>query len=256
MSAEQIVERPTKEDLKAWQAFHSLDMRTKLDFFRERHPSKKSDWGAVLAEIVSGEEQARAAHVFFIQKYKRGLRQLEKIASQLIAEYPPNASRPRQSWGRADLSGILFAIGHMDTPQSHAYLVSIVRRCEGEYLKGDCLTAMAWEKEQFDVDFVLQYLDDNQPRFVLLSAIYALDRTNLSRYLEPTRVAELMTPFLHHEDRMVRSYAINLLQWDPFHKELLSSLASDPDEFIRLEVADALRQIENIEQWKLDDQWS
>lgn len=212
---------------------------------RQRHPSRRSICGVLLAEVSSSQseigERSQAALLLFLRGCRRGLKVLDRVAWEAHAaimsglhaddEFPVGKQRYL-------LSAVLFAIARTDSFSSHAALVGYLDSFKNVHLRSDVLEAMAFEEEMFDLELVMGFLVEDAEEALLLSALYAMEHKATS-VEEVEEVRQRVTAFLGHPSAMVRTYAVRVLMFDPESAGMLSALAEDPDPYVREAVAEA-----------------
>lgn len=207
-----------------------------IDRVRAKHPDRRSVVGALLAEMLSPKEPSlrdHAANIFGYLRFRRGIRQLECLVDELV--------------GHGDVSTlhmILYAIGRMDTPRSHAVLTRLLRESNDPVIRGDVLEMMAFEDRCFDLDLVLSFLSEGSHHRELISVLYALEFQDYVNEA-PEESRKRIEPFLRHEHPNVRAFAVRTLSFHEMNRDLLESMADDPDPTVRSNVADGLRMLDD-----------
>lgn len=213
---------------------------------QERHPDRTSVCGALFAEITSTsasiDDRSRAADLYRFFSYKRGLRTFDKLASEFCTAIITKFNEPDDfPWGpeRNFYGTLLFAIARIDSPESHSVLKGYLSSIESPHLRADVLEAMAFEENEFDAELVFRILEEETDEPILLSALYAL------LYRTPPIGADTLrqriSSFLKHDSGRVRSYTVQVLQFDSESLGAISKLADDPDSEVQRAVAEAIR---------------
>jgi hypothetical protein len=194
-----------------------------------RYPHRKSVCGRLLAEIVHSsvtENRTKALYFYGPARYKSGFRRLAKIADSASQNLEVQYSVPRPN--RELLNAILFVFGWMDTEKSHAYLVNLLNSDDADdYVKGDVLEAMAFEKRNADPDLVDPFLDATQPYPILTSAIYFF----LFHRPSEQQLRKLVP--LTQQSSYAGNFAVEILLENEKSGKVLAEMAVDPDDTIR-----------------------
>ncbi len=219
---------------------------------RSKHPDKATLCGALLAEIdstsASLEDRFWAAGLFALRAYKRGLRTLDRVASDVYADL--SDKWVEDDWStthheRNLLSTVLDAIGGIDSPQSHAVLLRYLDSIDITLVRSFVITAMWREKDEFDADLVFSFLEEDANEHILESALATLTLHCLS--IDAHALRSRVTPFLKHSSANVRHTAVDALMLDRGSIDAIKALSDDPESFIRDSVAYAIRHNEAVE---------
>lgn len=203
------------------------ELQAFIDETSVRHSHRKSIRGALLAEIAWGDSLAnrgKAAFFFGLLKYRVGLRVIEKGVLEVLGNFGPDDP----PWGegspeRSFLSYLLFALGSMDTPGSHALLAKLIRESPSCVVRADALEACAFEEEQFDWDLVFPFVTEEAAQCEILSALYALEFHSYA-IVRPEEARERVAPLLTHSYSMIREFALRVLLFGPDNLDLILPL--------------------------------
>jgi hypothetical protein len=227
----------------------AADAANQVRAAKERHPDKRSDWGALLADIVDGKdikERCSSAHFFgAVREYRRGVRKLEAVISEFEGrvEVPQDGEREWGDGERQLCRYVLIALGFMDTAEAHAVLERLVLNTKNVEIRADALEAMAFEHEFYDLKLILPFISLGADEPSLLSALYALQFRD---YLEKNRAdaRKRIRPLLKHPSHWVRIYAVNAMSFQRGYRSLILELNDDPDPLVAQAVVEALQQID------------
>lgn len=216
---------------------------------QERHPNRTTAGGALFAEIASTsasiDDRNRAADLYGLMSYKRGLRTFDKIAWNVYNDISAKLSKPESFFCGSErffFSALLRAIARIDSPESHSVLKRYLFSIENPHLRADVLEAMAFEKNEFDAELTFSTLEGENDEPLLLSGLYALSFHGSD--LDPETVRKRFLPFLEHESGLVRSFTVEVLSYDRENLDVISKLSDDPHAGVRDYVAAAIRYIE------------
>jgi hypothetical protein len=229
----------------------AADAANQVRAAKERHPNKKSDWGALLADIVDGKDikdRCSSAHFFgTVRNYRRGVRKLEAVISELEGRVDvPQAGK--REWGEGErqlCNHVLIALGFMDTAEAHAVLARLVLHTKDAQVRGDALEAMAFEHEFYDLNLVLPFISMEADEPSILSALYALQFRD---YLKEKRsdARKRIRPLLKHPSRMVRIFAVDAMSYQRGYRSLILELKDDPDPLVAETVLEALDRVDSL----------
>lgn len=220
------------------------EYRDRLAEIRARHPHRKSDGGALLAEILTAPEladQKWAASIFGIGGYRSGLRSLERRLGELV----PIVEASDEYWigppERKVVAELLWAIGCMDTAASHAVIARVIRTSTSHLVRADAIENTNQEHQNFEFGLVVPFLSMDASEPEISSALYALQ----GRDFEGSRTH--VAPLLGHESDVVKAMAIYLLMRHASNLDLILPFADHPTGFVRESVAEAIRYHEPME---------
>lgn len=212
-----------------------------------RHAQVRSPCGALLAELsdrrASLADRTIAARLHGLWPCRRGLSTLARVADTLINELETEFGSDRFPCGakRYFMSTILSAISSIDTQASHSVLIKHLRSLTNPDLRADVLEAMALEWQTFEFELMREFLSDESPEPILLSALYAL-RFPHSEPLPPSLFPHVI-PLLQHRSASVRAYAVQVVVYFPDALPLLMKVESDVDNEVRTVAAEAIRNL-------------
>lgn len=211
-----------------------------------KHGHRHSRCGVVLAEILTSSDlscQRRAAIVFGLEGYRRGLGRLERLITELVQSIESSDSIDSASPELSLLHQLLFAVGRMDTLPSHALVERLIHGSKEPTIRADALECTAFEEERFDWDLVLPFASFDADVPEILSALYALEFHNYATRF-PDQAREKIPPLLHHPYPMVRIFAIRVLMFNDANLEIVRPFAEDPDPNVKSSAEEAIEWME------------
>lgn len=187
-----------------------------LDRMRRKHPTRSSVCGLLLAEVRSScdatDDQMYCLKMLRALRCRRGLRALEEsawsVANRIQSEECNEETLPKER-DRYFVASILCAIGEIDSESSHSSLLQFYFSVRNTHLKAAVLSAMSLEHSMFDINFVVDILEQEASEPIILSGLCAV-MLHLYRF-DSTIWWKAVVSHLAHRSAEVRMYAIRAL---------------------------------------------
>lgn len=194
----------------------------------------------ILPQAITEEKlhiQSIATDIYLKLRCRSGVKKLTEAATRLIQESTDSFELGSSIEKR--LSNILLCLGSANTSTTHSFLVSQLEEAACPVLRGLILDGLSRERSKFDFHLITRHLVFAEDVFELQCALFAL---LLHRYgfIEP-HAPEVISPYFHHENWLVRLYAAQILS-TPKTVDSLRALVNDPVQEVSVYAREALAQ--------------